>query len=62
MAEPILPNLSTAAPVSIEGSAAEQLRQLIEANKTQAGQLEDLARNLEVPPYEFTNDTTVLVG
>lgn len=48
MAEPILPNLSTAAPVSIEGSAAEQLRQLIEANKTQAGQLEDLARNLGV--------------
>ena len=48
MAEPTLPILSTAAPVSVEGTAAEQLRQLIEANKTQAGQLEDLARNLGV--------------
>ncbi len=43
-----LPNLSTAAPLAHDGSTAERLRQLIDDNKVQAAQLEDLARSLGV--------------
>ncbi len=48
MTDPALPSLSTAAPIAADMSAADRLRDLIEANKAQAAQLEDLAKDLGV--------------